>query len=238
MEHNPYGLIALWQQGDWIIRAVALILAGMSIAAWSVIVLRSVSFFRLRRAISDSQAFWHAQDFTEGLAILGTPEHSPFRQLADEAQSAVQHHSQHQQDLHGQIPMTDWLTACLRACIDDNAERLQRGLSVLASIGSTAPFVGLFGTVWGIYHALIGIGVGGQASIDRVAGPVGEALIMTAFGLAVAIPAVLAYNGIQRSNRTLTKRLQRFAHQLHAYFLTGAAPMRPTYTSIPARTAR
>ena len=105
---------------------------------------------------------------------------------------------------------------------------MQRGLSILASIGSTAPFVGLFGTVWGIYHALVSIGVSGQASIDKVAGPVGEALIMTAFGLAVAIPAVLGYNGLSRGNKALSGRLNRFAHQLHSYFLTGAPPARRT----------
>lgn len=226
MEPNPYGMAALWQQGDWVIRSVALLLAGMSVTSWTIIFVRSGSLFRLRRAVRRSQHFWHAQEFSEALALLGTEQASPFRQLAEEGQAAVDHHRQHEDDLHGRLPLAEWLNACLRGCIDDNAERLQRGLSVLASVGSTAPFVGLFGTVWGIYHALVGIGTSGQASIDRIAGPVGEALVMTAFGLAVAIPAVLAYNGIQRGNRTILIRLQRFAHQLHAYFLTGAPPAR------------
>nr|WP_198043643.1 MotA/TolQ/ExbB proton channel family protein [Ketobacter sp. MCCC 1A13808] len=140
------------------------------------------------------------------------------------------HHSQHHNDLHGQLPLTEWLTASLRGSIDESTERLQKGLSVLASVGSTAPFVGLFGTVWGIYHALVGIGVSGQASIDKVAGPVGEALIMTAFGLAVAIPAVLGYNALQRNNKLLLGKINRFAHQLHAFFLTGS-PMSKKNTS-------
>ncbi|HNI61844.1 MAG TPA: MotA/TolQ/ExbB proton channel family protein, partial [Agitococcus sp.] len=131
-------------------------------------------------------------------------------------------HEQSKQDLHGQISLTEWLKETLRADIEESAEKMQAGLPVLASVGSTAPFVGLFGTVWGIYHALVGIGASGQASIDKVAGPVGEALIMTAFGLAVAIPAVLGYNTLTRSNKAIISKLQRFARQLHAYFLTGS----------------
>jgi biopolymer transport protein ExbB len=135
---------------------------------------------------------------------------------------AVEHHASSQNDLHGQISLAEWLTESLRGAIDESAERMQSGLAVLASVGSTAPFVGLFGTVWGIYHALIGIGASGQASIDKVAGPVGEALIMTACGLAVAIPAVVSYNALTRHNKGVINRLHRFARQLHAFFLTGA----------------
>lgn len=147
---------------------------------------------------------------------------NPFVSLAVNGQDAVQHHEQSKTDLHGQISLTEWLKETLRADIEESAERMQAGLPILASVGSTAPFVGLFGTVWGIYHALVGIGVSGQASIDKVAGPVGEALIMTAFGLAVAIPAVLGYNTLTRSNKAIISKLQRFARQLHAYFLTGS----------------
>ena len=132
--------------------------------------------------------------------------------------------SSHQDDLHGKLPLSDWLTSTLKGAIEESAEQMQKGLAILASVGSTAPFVGLFGTVWGIYHALVGIGASGQASIDKVAGPVGEALIMTAFGLAVAIPAVLAYNALSRGNKGIISKLNRFAFQLHAYFMTGAAP--------------
>ncbi|RYF39704.1 MAG: MotA/TolQ/ExbB proton channel family protein, partial [Cytophagaceae bacterium] len=112
----------------------------------------------------------------------------------------------------------------LKDSIEHSTDKLQRGLALLASVGSTAPFVGLFGTVWGIYHALVSIGLNGSASIDKIAGPVGEALIMTALGLLVAIPAVLGYNALNRGNRTISSKLNRFAHQLHAYFLTGAPP--------------
>jgi biopolymer transport protein ExbB len=118
--------------------------------------------------------------------------------------------------------VSDWLTRSLRNSIDESTARLQSGLAVLASVGSTAPFVGLFGTVWGIYHALITISSAGQASIDKVAGPIGEALIMTALGLAVAIPAVLGYNALVRGNKSVLMKLNRFAHDLHAYFVTGA----------------
>ena len=118
--------------------------------------------------------------------------------------------------------MSDWIERCLRRTLDDHVAKAQSGLTVLASIASTAPFVGLFGTVWGIYHALLGIGAAGQVSIDQVAGPIGEALIMTALGLLVAIPAVLGYNALVRGNKAILHKLNRFAHDLHAYFVTGA----------------
>ncbi len=223
--NSPYGISSIWLQGDAVIKAVAIILLLMSLVSWFVIVLRTWGLLRLRKpnlALSD---FWHAQSFAEGLHVLGTDRNdNPYRHLAEEGQSALDHHQNHKTDLHGNLPLTDWLTACLKDSIDQSTDKLQRGLAVLASVGSTAPFVGLFGTVWGIYHALVSIGVNGSASIDKVAGPVGEALIMTAFGLVVAIPAVLGYNAINRSNRTVSNKLNRFAHQLHAYFLTGAPP--------------
>ncbi len=223
--NSPYGISSIWLQGDMVIKTVAIILLFMSIASWFVIVLRTWGLLRLRtanRALSD---FWHAQSFAEGLHVLGADRNeNPYRNLAEEGQSALDHHHNHKTDLHGNLPLTDWLTACLKDSIDHSTDRLQRGLALLASVGSTAPFVGLFGTVWGIYHALVSIGLNGSASIDKIAGPVGEALIMTAFGLIVAIPAVLGYNAINRGNRTISSKLNRFAHQLHAYFLTGAPP--------------
>lgn len=223
--NSPYGITSIWAQGDAVIKSVAIILLLMSIVSWSVIVLRTWGLLRLRKpnlALSD---FWHAQSFAEGLHVLGSDRSdNPYRHLAEEGQAALDHHQNHKTDLHGNLPLTDWLTACLKDSIDHSTDKLQRGLAVLASVGSTAPFVGLFGTVWGIYHALVSIGVNGSASIDKVAGPVGEALIMTAFGLVVAIPAVLGYNAINRGNRTVSAKLNRFAHQLHAYFLTGAPP--------------
>jgi biopolymer transport protein ExbB len=203
MENNPYGMAAMWAQGDWVIKSVALLLLIMSIASWYVIITRSIRLYRLRKNVGAVDKFWHTHSFAEGLQVLGKDTGNPFH-------------------LHGQISLADWLSEALRGAMDEAAEKLQSGLSILASVGSTAPFVGLFGTVWGIYHALVGIGVSGQASIDKVAGPVGEALIMTAFGLAVAIPAVLGYNALTRANKGLLSKLNRFARQLHAYFLTGS----------------
>ncbi len=223
--NNPYGIEAMWQQGDPVIKGVALLLLLMSIATWYVIAVRSWGLFRLREPARNLADFWHAQSFAEGLHILGdNGQYNPFRNLAEEGQAGLDHHTNHKSDLHGNLPLGEWLTACLRGSIDESSERLQRGLAILASVGSTAPFIGLFGTVWGIYHALVGIGVSGSASIDKVAGPVGEALIMTAFGLAVAIPAVLGYNALNRANKGLLSKLNRFAHQLHAYLITGAPP--------------
>jgi biopolymer transport protein ExbB len=223
MNANPYSIAALWHQGDWVTKAVALLLLLMSIVSWYMIATHTWRLVRVRRAAQGLGQFWHAHSFAEGMNILQTavPD-NPFSQLALEGQAAVEHHTCNKEDLHGQLSLAEWLTESLRGAIDEAAERLQGGLPVLASIGSTAPFVGLFGTVWGIYHALVSISISGQSSIDKVAGPVGESLIMTAFGLAVAIPAVLGYNTLTRTNKGIINRLQRFARQLHAYFLTGS----------------
>lgn len=228
LDSNPYGIQALWEQGDLVIQGVAIILLLMSITSWYIILSRSVQSLRLRRAARAASRFWHAERFEEGLDLLGrVTDQNPFRHLAQEGAHARDHHVACRQELHGQLSLAEWLTASLRNAIDEAAERMQGGLSILASVGSTAPFVGLFGTVWGIYHALVSIGVSGQASIDKVAGPVGEALIMTAFGLAVAIPAVLGYNMLVRWNKGVLGQMNRFAHQLHAYFLTGSPGKRP-----------
>lgn len=222
---NPYGINALWQQGDGVIKSVGLILLLMSIASWCVIFVRAYDLYRLRRPVKALKGFWHTQNFSQGLTLLGSDgAGNPYRDLAETGLAELDHHSTHSNDLHGGVPLPDWLQACLRISIDESTEKLQKGLAILASVGSTAPFVGLFGTVWGIYHALVGIGESGQASIDKVAGPVGEALIMTAFGLAVAIPAVLGYNALNRGNRNVISKLNLFAHQLHAYLITGAPP--------------
>lgn len=223
MNDNPYGIAALWAQGDTVTKSVAALLLLMSLVSWYVIVTRTWRAMKLRRAARAVASFWHTHSFAEGMALLAQQGNgNPFRHVALEGQAAVDHHSTNRQDLHGQLSLAEWLTESLRGAIDESSERIQGGLAVLASVGSTAPFVGLFGTVWGIYHALVGIGASGQASIDKVAGPVGEALIMTAFGLAVAIPAVLAFNALTRTNKGVINKLTRFARQLHAYFLTGS----------------
>ena len=236
MNPNPYGLAALWTQGDAIIKSVAVILLLMSIVSWFVIATRAWRAVKLRRAARAVAGFWHTHSFAEGMALLDLDgPHNPFRHIALEGQAAVDHHATNKEDLHGQLSLAEWLTESLRGAIDESAERMQAGMAVLASVGSTAPFVGLFGTVWGIYHALVSIGASGQASIDKVAGPVGEALIMTAFGLAVAIPAVLGYNALTRSNKGVINKLNRFARQLHAYFLTGSPVTKEAANVMPLR---
>ncbi|MFY7906355.1 MAG: MotA/TolQ/ExbB proton channel family protein [Burkholderiaceae bacterium] len=228
---TQFGLAHVWAQGDWVTRAVALILLGMSLASWLVILIKALDLRTHRQQAKASEAFWHATDFEDGLSKLGQEANNPFRQLAETGRDATRHilrqddptgRSSHRPQLHDQLDVSDWVTRELRSAIDEFTARLQGGLAILASVGSTAPFVGLFGTVWGIYHALLGIGAAGQATIDKVAGPIGEALIMTALGLAVAIPAVLGYNALVRGNKGVLHKLNRFGHDLHALFVTGA----------------
>ncbi len=219
---SQFGLFNIWHQGDWVTRGVALLLLGMSLASWMVILLKAFDIVRYKKLAGQAEEFWHSADFAEGLLRLGPQQDNPFRDLAEEGREAVAHHSNSKARLHDSLDISDWVTRCLRNSIDKSTARLQAGLAILASVGSTAPFVGLFGTVWGIYHALMSIGAAGQATIDKVAGPIGEALIMTALGLAVAIPAVLGYNALVRGNKSILGRLNSFAHDLHAYFVTGA----------------
>jgi biopolymer transport protein ExbB len=216
-----FGLLNLWTQGDVVTRAVALLLLTMSLATWVVILAKALDLRRIAAQSRATESFWHSADFADGLGKLDADPRNPFRGLAQEGREATAHrHAQPQ--LHDSLDMSDWLTRSLRNSIDESTARLQSGLAILASVGSTAPFVGLFGTVWGIYHALMSISAAGQSTIDKVAGPIGEALIMTALGLAVAIPAVLGYNALVRGNKAMTLRLNRFAHDLHAFFITGA----------------
>ena len=219
---SQLGLITLWTQGDWVTKAVALLLLGMSLASWVVIIIKALDIFKFKSLGQRTEAFWHSEDFSAGMKALGPQQDNPFVQLAQAGQEATAHHRQTQTQLHDALDISDWISRSLRNSIDDSTARFQSGLAVLASVGSTAPFVGLFGTVWGIYHALMGIGAAGQATIDKVAGPIGEALIMTALGLAVAIPSVLGYNALVRGNKSILTKLNRFAHDLHAYYLTGA----------------
>lgn len=216
-----FGLAHLWSQGDLVTKGVAIILLVMSLASWMVIIIKALDLRRYGGQARRIESFWHAADFADGLNKLGTEADNPFRSLALEGREAAAHHNA-QPQLHDSLNTSEWLTRALRNSIDESTARLQSGLAVLASVGSTSPFVGLFGTVWGIYHALLAIGSAGQATIDKVAGPVGEALIMTALGLAVAIPAVLGYNALVRGNKGVLFKLNRFAHDLHAYFVTGA----------------
>ena len=213
-----------WQTTDMVSKGVVLTLIVMSLLSWTVIVVKVWRLLQLKKmAKMVDKHFWHASSFSQGLQLLEPhTADNPFYELACNGQDALRHHQDNRQDLHGALSLHDWVMSNLKRGIEDALQSMQSGLTILASIGSTAPFVGLLGTVWGIYHALMTISVSGSASIDKVAGPVGEALIMTAFGLVVAIPAVLAYNALVRSNKQVLGQLQRFAHDLHAYFVTGS----------------
>lgn len=221
MDTSPYGLASLWQQGDVVTKFVALLLVAMSIASWSVMIAKGLQALRHQRAVQSARRnFWEASSIEAGISGLG--DDNPFAHLAQAGTSAVRHHHAHAGSLQDQLSVSDWVTLSLRQAIDESSSKLSSGMAVLASVGSTAPFVGLFGTVWGIYHALVSIGSSGQASIDKVAGPVGEALIMTALGLAVAIPATFGYNALVRSNKRMLAQLNKFGFDLHALFVTGA----------------
>jgi biopolymer transport protein ExbB len=219
--NTQFGLVNLWNQGDFVTRGIALLLLIMSLSTWIVIFVKALDLRKCAAQARTTESFWNAADFADGLSKLGPDSDNPFRALALEGREATAHHHA-QPTLHDSLDVSEWLTRSLRNSIDTSTARLQSGLAVLASVGSTAPFVGLLGTVWGIYNALMSISAAGQATIDKVAGPIGESLIMTALGLAVAIPAVLGYNALVRGNKSVLNRLNRFSHDLHAYFLTGA----------------
>ena len=220
--NSQFGLANVWSQGDIVTKSVAVLLLVMSLASWMVIIIKSLDLIKYTRIARAAEDFWHSEDFAAGLTKLGGDPTNPFRQLALEGREATLHHRNTKAHLHDALDVSDWVTRTLRNTMDEFTGKLQSGLAILASVGSTAPFVGLFGTVWGIYHALLSIGAAGQATIDKVAGPIGESLIMTALGLAVAIPAVLGYNALVRGNKGVLQKLSRFAHDLHAYFVTGA----------------
>lgn len=225
---QSYGIAHVWAQGDFVTRFIAIALLVMSILSWLVIVIKGWNVIRLNRLTKNSeQAFWHSDDFDDGIKKLGqaasTPHDNPFLALALAGKEAADHHHQTQPHLHDRMDVSDWITRCLKDTMDEGVARMQGGLAILASIGSTAPFVGLLGTVWGIYHALGSIAASGQAQIENVAGPVGEALIMTAFGLVVAIPAVLAYNILGRLVRQLAEELDGFARDLHVFVCANEA---------------
>ncbi|TAN10943.1 MAG: MotA/TolQ/ExbB proton channel family protein [Burkholderiaceae bacterium] len=222
--NGSFGLAHFWTQGDWVTRITFAVLVAMSVASWIVMLTKALGVLRARRQAVRVNRFWHAATIPDGMAQLQPAAGNPFLALAEEGEEAATQQHTAAGQLRGALDASDWIARALRSSIDGTTARLQSGLTVLASVGSTAPFVGLFGTVWGIYHALMNLSAAGQAaSINQVAGPIGEALIMTAFGLAAAIPAVLGYNALVRANKNLLARLGRFAHELHAYYLTGGA---------------
>ncbi|HEY0917562.1 MAG TPA: MotA/TolQ/ExbB proton channel family protein [Solimonas sp.] len=215
---NPYGMEALWRQGDLVAKSVLVIMLIMSAATWYIMFVKLVEQQKLfKQAKSASDNFWSSASLNEGLGKL--KQGSPFWYVANRGMTASEHH---EGTMVERIALNDWITMSISRAVEEIQSRLQGGLAVLATVGSTAPFVGLFGTVWGIYHALTAIGISGQASIDKVAGPVGEALIMTAIGLAVAVPAVMGYNWLVRRNKAAMERVRAFSGDLHAVILSGA----------------
>ncbi len=216
-EDNPYGLSALWAQGDIVAKGTLLILVLMSMGSWYVIVTKLVEQsknMRFAKAVQDS--FWTAGTVRQGADTLH--EDSPFRFIAEKGLEGASKHT----GLLGAVDFNTWVTMSIQRAINNVQSRMQDGLAVLATVGSTGPFVGLFGTVWGIYNALVKIGMSGQASIDKVAGPVGESLIMTAIGLAVAVPAVLGYNWLVRRNKAVMEDVNAFGSDLHSVLLATA----------------
>jgi biopolymer transport protein ExbB len=226
---NPFGLSGLWEKGDFVSRGTLIILVIMSAGTWYIMITKLIEQSSLlRQGKEANEKFWNAGSVASGVNTLG--KRSAFRFLAEDGIRATEHH---EGSLTDSIDLHTWVTMSLQRSVEAINNRVQGGLAFLGTVGSTAPFVGLFGTVWGIYHALIAIGLAGQASIDKVAGPVGEALIMTAFGLLVAVPAVLGYNWLIRRNKAAMDRVRNFAADLHALLVAN----RSSSTSSIARSA-
>jgi biopolymer transport protein ExbB len=220
---NPYGIEALWTQSDYVGKGVFVILITMSLWSWLVMINKWLDQRTLRRAANEAEKnFFSAGSMQEGIAKL-KGKANPFRDIAQDGLQALEHHRKSaSRDVTSNIELADWVQTHIDKRTSMLQGSLQSGMVVLASVGATAPFVGLFGTVWGIYHALISISIAGQASLDKVAGPIGEALIMTALGLAVAVPAVLGFNGLLRGNKGLMERANYFAHDVQAALLAGS----------------
>jgi biopolymer transport protein ExbB len=222
--HSQLGLAHFWSQGNLVTHAVAVLLLLLSVASWMVIIGRGSWQWKTSRCHEVAMnAFWSAETFTQGVEALKAADRSGvFAQLAiagAKAQASLEQNGT--RGIGAGVDRSDFVTRALRTQIVRTQAGIEQGLTFLASVGSTAPFIGLFGTVWGIYHALVGLSGATQVVLDKVAGPVGEALIMTAGGLFVAIPAVLAYNALTRGNRIVLVQLDGFAHDLHAFLTTG-----------------
>ncbi|WP_082779380.1 MotA/TolQ/ExbB proton channel family protein [Acetobacter cerevisiae] len=216
-EANPYGLGALWSNGDIIARGVLMIMLIMSLGTWFIMITKFIEQARLFAAAKEAtKQFWTKSTIQEGAAALKST--SPFRYIADTGIVAAEHHEGTMQET---IDLNSWTSLSIQRSVNNIQNSLQSGLAFLGTVGSTSPFIGLFGTVWGIYHALTAIGIAGQASIDKVAGPVGESLIMTAIGLATAVPAVLGYNLLVRRNKGAMDRVRDFAADLQSILIGG-----------------
>jgi biopolymer transport protein ExbB len=213
---SHFGLMNVWNQGDFVTRAVALLLIGMSLASWIVILIKALDIVRYKRLAKHSQDFWHSEDFATALNKLGKDDGNPFRALALEGREAAAHHRNTKAHLHDALDVSDWITRALRNGIDEFTARLQTGLAILASVGSTAPFIGLFGTVWGIMTSFQGIANSGQTNLAVVAPGIAEALFATAIGLVAAIPATIFYNMYSNDAAKVQSRLENFADEFSA----------------------
>ena len=213
-------LLTVFKQGDWILISVFCMLVLMSIITWMIIIIRSVYYYKARKADKILQPkIWDAQNWEEVTQLVSNNE-APIAQITASALQSKNDYAQHKNTILGaSCSLDEFLTRAIRRKLTEVINRFDSGLTTLASIGATAPFIGLFGTVWGIYHALVNIGATGQMSIAAVAGPIGEALIATAAGLATAIPAVLAYNALIRNNKVMSRQLDHFAYDLHAQLM-------------------
>ena len=212
---NPYGLQALWAQGDWVAKGTLIILVIMSLGSWYILVTKLYESIKIAGEAKNARAtFFKAGSLQEGVKKL--KEGSAFRFIAETGIDAGEHH---EGALTENIDRNTWVTMSVQRSVEEVQSRLQDGLAFLGTVGSTAPFIGLFGTVWGILNALTAIGIAGQASIDKVAGPVGESLLMTAIGLAVAVPAVLGYNWLVRRNKVTLDAVRGFAADLHGVLM-------------------
>jgi len=215
---NPYGLKAMIQHGDWVSKGVLILLVIMSMGTWYIMFTKYYEQHKLLKdAKVSNKKFWSAPSVQQG--IDGLDKEGAFHFVATEGSAATKPHG----GLLEHIDLNTWVGMSIQRAIEEVQNRMQDGLAFLATVGSTAPFIGLFGTVWGILNALTAIGVAGQASIDKVAGPVGEALIMTAIGLAVAVPAVLGYNWLVRRNKVVMEKLRAFGSDLHPVLLGGGS---------------
>jgi len=221
---EPMGFGHFLAQADLVAKTILVLMAAASLASWYLIVTKAISARAAKaRSAKFLEFFWNAPSLDAVARHLAEKKpDEAFSHLAQQGLAAARHHERHgARRLSEAGASSDYITRALRRTIDEETAQMESGLTILASVGSTAPFVGLLGTVWGIYHALLAIGMSGSGTLDKVAGPVGEALIMTAIGLAVAIPAVLGYNFIVRSNRITLARLDGFAHDLFTFLVTG-----------------
>jgi len=219
---NPYGLGALWAGGDMVARATLVILAIMSMSSWYVLITKAIAQFRMfAQARRVNATFWQAGSVAAATAQMAP--NTAYKYIALSGLEALDQHT----GLLGKIDIHSFATSAIDDAVTTVQSKLQDGLALLATVSASAPFVGLFGTVWGIYHALTAIGIAGQASIDKVAGPVGEALIMTAIGLAVAVPALLGYNFLVRRNKRAMETVRRFAKKLLFVLLSADAADAP-----------